>query len=144
MRKKVNAALRLAKLTDDGRRRMSEKHKGNQYWKLVKHRQKGPEAYNWKGGTSSWKKIIYDSPEYKRWRKAVFERDNYTCKHCGARSAKEKGVWLEADHIKPFAYFPELRFTLSNGRTLCRECHKKTDTFGIKAKINYESNLNRK
>jgi 5-methylcytosine-specific restriction endonuclease McrA len=33
---------------------------------------------------------------------------------------------LEADHIKPWAYFPSLRFELSNGRTLCRPCHDKT------------------
>lgn len=30
--------------------------------------------------------------------------------------------------------FPELRFELSNGRTLCVECHQKTDTYGEKAK----------
>lgn len=61
------------------------------------------------------------SPEAKVWRKAVFERDNFTCQICFA-----KGNYIEADHIKPFAYFPELRFELSNGRTLCRECHDKT------------------
>lgn len=61
------------------------------------------------------------SPESKKWRIAVFERDNYTCKICGIR-----GTYLEADHIKPFAYFPELRYELSNGRTLCRKCHNLT------------------
>ena len=61
------------------------------------------------------------SPEAEMWRKAVFDRDDYTCQTCGIR-----GTYLEADHIKPFAYFPELRFELSNGRTLCRSCHDKT------------------
>lgn len=55
------------------------------------------------------------------WRKAVFERDDYTCQFCGVR-----GTYLEADHIKPWAYFPELRFEISNGRTLCRKCHDGT------------------
>jgi len=57
----------------------------------------------------------------ERWRKAVFERDNFTCQEC-----KERGGYLEAHHIKPFAYFPELRFEVTNGQTLCRKCHDKT------------------
>jgi 5-methylcytosine-specific restriction endonuclease McrA len=61
------------------------------------------------------------SPEAEKWRKAVFERDDYTCQECGVR-----GTYLEADHIKPFGFFPELRYELSNGRTLCRPCHDKT------------------
>ena len=61
------------------------------------------------------------SPEARDWRVAVFKRDDYTCQICHTR-----GTYLEADHIQPFAYFPELRFELSNGRTLCRPCHDKT------------------
>lgn len=49
-----------------------------------------------------------------------------------------KGNKLQADHIKPFAYFPELRFAIDNGRTLCINCHKKTDSFAGKAQKNYE------
>lgn len=66
------------------------------------------------------------SAAYKAWRTLVFERDNYTCRECGQR-----GGYLHADHIKPFAYSPELRFDVTNGRTLCVPCHKKTPTFGI-------------
>lgn len=73
------------------------------------------------------------SNKYKEWRLVVFERDNYTCQNCGIRSGNGKAVILNADHIKPFAYFPELRFELSNGITLCEECHRQTDTFGAKA-----------
>lgn len=65
---------------------------------------------------------------YKAWRTLVFERDNYTCQVCGIR-----GDYLHADHIKPFAYYPELRYEVTNGRTLCVPCHKKTDTYGVKA-----------
>lgn len=49
-------------------------------------------------------------------------------------------VVLNADHIKPFAYFPELRLELSNGRTLCVECHRKTPTFARGARKIYEFN----
>lgn len=57
------------------------------------------------------------------WRIAVFAKDDYTCQNCGKR-----GDYIQAHHIKPFAYFPELRFEISNGQTLCRECHNKTKT----------------
>lgn len=66
------------------------------------------------------------SPESKFWRKAVFERDNYTCVECGLRSGNGKSVILNADHIKPFAFFPQSRFDINNGRTLCIDCHNKT------------------
>lgn len=63
--------------------------------------------------------------EYIQWRKKIMERDNYTCKFCGKNGGK-----LEVDHIKPFAKYPELRTILSNGRTLCHDCHTKTETYG--------------
>ncbi len=75
---------------------------------------------NWQGGITSIHQVIRQSLEYEEWRKAVFERDNYTCQGC-----RKIGGWLEADHIKPFSLYPELRFELSNGRTLCKPCHRK-------------------
>lgn len=80
----------------------------------------------WKGGITPINHKIRTSLEYKIWRKAVFERDNYTCIWCG----DDRGGNLEADHIKPFAFYPELRFAIDNGRTLCSPCHKTTDTYG--------------
>ena len=58
--------------------------------------------------------------EYKEWRTKVFVRDNYTCAVCGSR-----GVRLNAHHIKSYADFPELRYDLTNGVTLCEGCHKE-------------------
>lgn len=83
----------------------------------------------WKGGINK-EKDRRKSFEGVKWRKAVFERDDYTCRMCG-----KKGGFIEADHIKPFCDYPELRYELSNGRTLCRGCHRGTDTYGRKRRF---------
>ena len=89
---------------------------------------RGEKHWNWKGGITPERRAIRVSLEYKIWRRAVFERDDWTCVWCGRR-----GVVIHADHIKPFAYFPELRFAIDNGRTLCRECHLTTETYAGRA-----------
>ena len=93
----------------------------------------GENHWAWKGGVTPINHKIRMSLEYKLWRRSVFDRDGYTCVWCGDKSAEGKKVVLQADHIKPFAYFPELRFAIDNGRTLCILCHKKTNTYGIKS-----------
>ena len=65
------------------------------------------------------------SKKFTDWRKAVFERDDYTCQDCKARSKKGNPVYLEPHHIKQYAFFPKLRFDINNGKTLCKKCHKK-------------------
>jgi 5-methylcytosine-specific restriction endonuclease McrA len=64
----------------------------------------------------------------REWRVRVFDRDNYTCQICGAVGGR-----LQADHIRSYAAYPELRHDLSNGRTLCVRCHKATPNYGYKA-----------
>lgn len=98
---------------------------GNTYMRGRKSPSSGPNHPNWKGGITPILEKLRKTFEYEEWRKSVFERDDYTCQEC-----KVVGGILEADHIKPFALFPALRFELSNGRTLCQPCHRKTKTYG--------------
>ena len=94
----------------------------------------GANCYLWKGGITSENTKIRNSAAYKDWRIAVFKRDNYTCQECGSH-----GVTLNADHIKPFSYYPELRLAIENGRTLCVLCHRLTDSFAGRARSNYKN-----
>lgn len=93
----------------------------------------------WKGGKSKGRNKIRQSLEYIIWRRTVLERDKWTCVWCGKRSGwnkeEKKQIFLQVDHIKPFAQYPELCFVVDNGRALCFECHKKTDTYGNKSKV---------
>ena len=111
-------------------------HKGQVAWNKRKQHFaiRKEKHWNWQGGITPINKVIRHSLEYKLWREAVFKRDGYTCVWCGIRSAKDIKVFLHPDHIKPFAYYPELRFAIDNGRTLCESCHKKTDTYAGRAK----------
>jgi endogenous inhibitor of DNA gyrase (YacG/DUF329 family) len=79
----------------------------------------GPNHHNWKGGISGENAKIRASPEYIAWRNAVYERDYWTCQDCKAKPRR-----IIAHHLKPFNDYPELRFEVSNGITLCRKCHK--------------------
>lgn len=90
----------------------------------------GEKHPRWKGGVTPENIKIRTSAEMARWRKEVYKRDNYTCVFCGDNS----GGNLNADHIKKFSDFPELRFDVSNGRTLCVPCHKQTPTYGNRPK----------
>lgn len=114
-RRKISESLKKLgmKRTETQKRKLSEIHRG---------------ALNpqWKGGVTPFYKQIRKSPEYNLWRSAVYQRDNFTCIWCGYTGKK-----IVADHIKPFAQYPELRFAIDNGRTLCIDCHKTTDTYGV-------------
>lgn len=126
------------KLSPEHRKKLSEAHKGIKLPKerriAQSERQKGENSHLWRGGLTDLNTKIRNGVEYKLWREAVFERDNYTCVWCGARSGNGKTVVLNADHIKPFAHFPELRFAIDNGRTLCVSCHRTTNTFAGRSK----------
>ena len=97
------------KLTEDARRIMSEIKKGERH-------------PNWKGGVSKEWHLIRKRIEYKLWRGAIFARDNWTCQECGQRGGR-----LNAHHIKSFAQYPELRFAIDNGITLCLKCHRESN-----------------
>lgn len=120
--------------TQKGKSKPKPKEFGDKIRLIMKGKFIGDKNHNWKGGITSENTKIRGSIEMKLWRKAVFERDNFQCVWGG----KEHGNKLCADHIKPFSLFPELRFAIDNGRTLCEKCHRTTDTYGGKC-FNYNT-----
>lgn len=108
--------------------RLGKKHSTETRAKMSASQPKGEKNHLWRGGVTPENHRLRNSFEYRLWRTAVFERDNYTCIWCGARSGKTH-VYIQADHIKPFAQYPELRFAIDNGRTLCKTCHETTESY---------------
>lgn len=70
----------------------------------------------------------FNPRSYSGWRKLVLARDEHRCVACGSKEH------VEIDHITPYSKAPELRLELTNGRTLCKSCHKVTDTYGGRAR----------
>jgi hypothetical protein len=99
------------------------------------------KAWNKGTGVTHWLENFKHLPEYKLWRKSVFERDNYTCQDC-----KNSNCYLQAHHNKSraeiFKQFNILTLNdalackelwdVNNGLTLCKKCHKKTKSYGKK------------
>jgi hypothetical protein len=69
-------------------------------------------------GETKKKRLDY---KYRSWRMRVLKRDGFICQVCGL---KEKV--MHAHHIKSFATYPEFRYELDNGITLCPACHLVT------------------
>lgn len=121
---------------EESKRKTADTHR--RFWaenpdKLAARGEKlrGEQHYCWKGGVSKLNESIRRMTENRRWMEAVKARDG-KCIRCGSISA------LEAHHIKPLAdLVTELGVTsrddarkhavaiwdLSNGETLCGDCH---------------------
>lgn len=87
----------------------------------LSEKKKGKGNYFWKGGINGQNDTLRHRREYKQWRISVYERDDYTCQCCGIRGGR-----LNAHHINQFSDYPELRYDINNGITLCENCHDST------------------
>src|SRR3990167_5978059 len=87
------------------------------------------------------------SHKYVQWRRKVLVRDSRACLECGVDWNGEWGLRsnLNVDHIKPFsellfsnnikslkdAYSCSELWDMANARTLCGDCHRRTENYGF-------------
>ena len=69
----------------------------------------------------------------KIWRENILRRDGFVCRRCGKMIPKHL---LHAHHIKSQTNHPELKYRLSNGITLCFECHRKERSSKVRFILN--------
>lgn len=96
---------------------LSKINKGKHHSEEAKAKMRASHQRRWAGHISADPRRV---EFYEVWRREVLKRDKRTCQRCGKVGGK-----LHAHHIKPWAAFPELRYEVSNGKTLCANpCHK--------------------
>lgn len=107
------------------KKRLGVKHSLESRIKIGKNTPKynGEKHWNWKGGITQENSKLRNSLEYIIWRNEIWKRDYWTCRICKFRSKGKKAKDIVAHHIQLFSEFPELRFSVENGLTLCRKCH---------------------
>lgn len=98
----------------------------------------GSNHPNWKGGITPLRIQIRLCFKYRKWTSDIFIRDNFTCQNCGKRGGN-----LEVHHLKQYALILKINniktlrdaleckelWDISNGKTLCKSCHRKTFIF---------------
>ena len=117
VKEKVSAALRGKTYSSKGKKLSPET--------IEKRRSslpRGKDHHAWKGGKGSYHHKVRCTPEWREWRTAVYERDGYKCLDCGSNEN------LEPHHIIPVRdeQNRHLLFSITNGVSLCRECHMRT------------------
>ena len=103
---------------------LGRKHSEETLAKMRKSHPRGELSPNWNPDRTQVKsnKDRHYSAAYKDWRSSVFTRDGFKCKICCEKSP----VYVEAHHILPWKEYPEHRYQINNGITLCRAHHPRT------------------
>ena len=143
------------KLSDEHKEKLSLAHKGKRPWRvgkpLLKNQGEGNPNFGKFGKdhprykeikVNPFLKSVRETYKYRQWRSDNFTRDDFACIFCGKR-----GCELNVDHY-PMRFIDiineykidtiekalacEKLLDINNGRTLCVDCHRKTDTWGNK------------
>jgi 5-methylcytosine-specific restriction endonuclease McrA len=94
------------------------------------------------GRVSPLIKLIKRTSKYKKWRNEVFSKDKWCCQKCGIHcntlqvhhKNKQFAVIIRENNIITVddALNCKELWVIDNGQTLCRKCHKETDSYGVR------------
>lgn len=130
------------KHTEESKKMISESLKGHivsvETKKKLSKKSLNEKNYNWKGGITPLCRKIRNSLEYRLWRYAIMQRDDFRCLKCGNKkklNVHHKILFSKILEQNKIVFFEEaircqLLFDLNNGETLCEICH-----FGVYHKL---------
>lgn len=126
------------KMSEEQKKKLSLAHLGKSAWNKgikgvynrseqgkISFREKmsGPNNPKWvieRGRLIKGDRILND-PLQQWWSRSIKNRDNWKCRISNENCSGK----LEAHHILPWSEFPELRYQLNNGITLCHAHHPR-------------------
>lgn len=148
-KQKISDALKGRHFSEERMQKMCDNHadvSGNKNPMFGRGGNKNPmfgkydkDSANWKGGLTPLILKIRNSIKYSEWRAQIYQRDLFICQLCRKKSDGD----LVAHHINRLAelirehninsveeaILCEKLWDISNGQTLCKECHKKTNNY---------------
>jgi hypothetical protein len=118
-------------MSEEQRQLLTEQRADPEYRRRMSERFMGEKSPLWKGGVKPELNRRLDRAPWRRLRREVYERDNWTCQECGCRCLNTKDAKahpkrkIQAHHVVPrrFGGSDEL----SNLVTLCMSCHHKRE-----------------
>ena len=96
------------KHTEEAKKKIGDSHRGE-------------KSVNWNPDRDAMKKNLRNDPEYQQWKKKVKKRDGNSCRF---KSQKCSGYNI-VHHILGWTKYPELRYNINNGITLCQYHHPR-------------------
>lgn len=108
-KEKISKARKGFKMSEEQKKKLRIKMGGKNHWRWMEDR------------TKLKKQDDRRSSAVNEWRIEVYKRDGYKCKF----SNKDCSGRLEAHHILNWEDFPEFRYDINNGITLCKTHHPR-------------------
>lgn len=132
---KIKKSNKKKKVSEETKRKISKKLKGRKVWNKGKKglqvawnknkpnlNFRGEKNPNWRGGVTPLLNVFYYYSGFRKIRKVIYERDNYTCQKCGKMC---EGKEIQCHHIMPVRNGGSNE--LNNLITLCNKCHTEVE-----------------